>query len=154
MKKLITLILFAAGWQAGFGQSLVGSAGEVHQSANAQLSFSVGELAIATYSGPIILTQGFQQGELLSTGIADFPHNEIGFYPNPTSGILFIKPELPGIYSIELFDLQGRTVYSNSTVINEQFTIDLASISLGTYAMRIVHTESGFGETQLIQKIH
>jgi len=154
MKKLFTLILFAAGWQAGSAQSLVGSAGEVHQTASVQLSFSVGEISIDTYSGPVTLTQGFQQAELLSTGIESISHFEISFYPNPTSGVLFLRPELPGNYAVEVFDLQGRSVYSNRTFINEQFTLDLAAISLGTYAMRIVNTDSGFAESHLIQKIN
>ena len=65
----------------------------------------------------------------------------IKIYPNPTSDLLTIDAD--DILSVELFDLNGRLVFS-SEVDSSPFTFRLSPFTLnaGSYLLRI-HTRQG-----------
>lgn len=141
---LLSLGLFTTGWS--YAQSLspevIATAGD-HFSANgAQLSWTIGESVIETYSsgGSAQLTQGFHQTNLIITAVDDpvtgFP---VRVYPNPTADWLNIEAEQSApAFSLELTDAQGRALLlqpaTSSTTLR---SLDLSGYAAGLYYLRL-----------------
>lgn len=76
-------------------------------------------------------------------------------FPNPTSGIFRIE----GVYSteekinIEVFDMTGRSVYSNLFVVsNQSIQLDLSNYENGLYSIRISTVSASTTKSLVIQK--
>ncbi|MFN3342784.1 MAG: T9SS type A sorting domain-containing protein [Flavobacteriales bacterium] len=76
-------------------------------------------------------------------------------FPNPTSGIFRIE----GVYSteeniiIEVFDMTGRCVYSNSIVTaNQSIQLNLSTYENGLYSIRISTVSASTTKSLVIQK--
>ena len=63
-------------------------------------------------------------------------------YPNPTSGMVYFQFEKEPSYPIQVqvFDLRGKMLLSQSPQSKKEFTLDLSSLANGTY---LIHTTSG-----------
>lgn len=82
--QVIFLVLIPA---LCFSQQVISSAGASATGTGVQLSWTVGEPVISTFTGTsAILTQGFHQSKLTITSIepVSLPGLEIKVYPNPT----------------------------------------------------------------------
>jgi hypothetical protein len=70
----------------------------------------------------------------------------ISFYPNPTSGLLFLNFDLPQItaVSIALFDINGKPVLPEirEAIGEKTFTLNLSERAAGVYILRLVAGES------------
>ena len=78
------------------GQQVISSAGASATGAGVQLSWTVGEPVIETFTGAsAILTQGFHQSKLTVTAIDPriYPELELTVYPNPVSSSLRLQIE-------------------------------------------------------------
>jgi hypothetical protein len=64
----------------------------------------------------------------------------IDVYPNPAGEVLFIRTTGSGVVRAVLTDLQGRTVMSTEGMLGGALSLPVASLSAGTYALRL---ESG-----------
>lgn len=64
-------------------------------------------------------------------------------YPNPTSGVLHIKPEGDEElnYQIEIIDVIGRTIYTSSENNAQGTTIDISGNASGIYFLKIKYTD-------------
>ena len=85
-------------------------------------------------------------------GIFDIQNSEfkINIFPNPTTDLLTIDAD--DIFSVELFDLNGRRIFS-SEVDSSPFTVHLSpfTLSAGSYLLRI-HTRQGTAVQHVILK--
>ena len=118
MKKLINfflvallLMLYCKSW----AQEVISSAGANYSSVNLQVSWTIGEPMVETFSaGGIILTQGFHQSKSVVTAIDPIPLAgfDIEVYPNPTSGDLNIKVNKGNISKLRyfLYTSQGEQI--------------------------------------------
>ncbi len=92
---------------------VIASSGDVFQSNNYILSFTLGEAVIETFdSSGYILTQGFHQTKIDSVVAVSDTHfdGEVKLFPNPTGGLLNIDIKFQRATDIEisLYDLSGR----------------------------------------------
>ena len=140
MKKPIIVFLFLLFGQIAFAQEVVSSAGTTQQVAGYEVSWTLGESVIQTFtSGSDILTQGFHQTKLVVTAI-DEPSrlvSELKVYPNPTSDYVMIhfNSELKDKH-YSLYDITGKMIRLNS--ISETDTqIDVSTLASGTYLLQI-----------------
>jgi hypothetical protein len=62
---------------------------------------------------------------------------QISIYPNPTGGKLQVTSYELRVESIEIFDMMGRCMWSQYSVLNTQYSIDISHLPAGTYIMRI-----------------
>ncbi|MCB0683669.1 MAG: hypothetical protein KDC32_22625, partial [Saprospiraceae bacterium] len=91
MRKLLMLFLslLSAGWlhSQSLAPEVIASAGEHFATANAQLSWTVGEPVIETYTGSTAqLTQGFHQTNLTVVAVNDpTAAFQVSVFPNPTA---------------------------------------------------------------------
>lgn len=93
---------------------VIATAGESTSAAGFSLSWTMGEVAIQTFSTPTFqLTEGFHQPEVSSVGIEPQILSGLSIYPNPAQGSFWIKKESEAaqeVASLELIDLVGRKV--------------------------------------------
>jgi uncharacterized repeat protein (TIGR03803 family) len=73
-------------------------------------------------------------------------------YPNPNKGVFIIESSvISGQWSVEIYNILGQEVYSQFTIHNAQFSINISSEPSGIYLYRVL-TENGnlIGEGKLI----
>jgi hypothetical protein len=151
MKKfLILIVIFISLGLNVKSQSVtpfvIASAGSYFVSANAQLSWTLGEVITSTFiSGNSILTQGFQQNNYVVIAINEFSDNpfKIDVYPNPSSR--FINIQWANIEQMDLlFEIiNNQGVCIIKKIINSsenQLEIDLNNFSNSTYILYVTPT--------------
>ncbi len=141
MKKLtffigVSLLTFALK-----AQQVVAPAGGEYTGDNKSISWTLGEVVIATFSAEdLILTQGFHQSGLIITTVEEV--SDMGFgiaaYPNPATDFVTISlKELPSeATTFGLFDSSGRKLLSGELISREK-TLSLGSMDSGVYFLRI-----------------
>ena len=120
------------------------------------LCWTLGELMVEFYANGEALDQGFLQGFCLVTDVADPAGDaqtagQVSVFPNPVSAILNIRMATPGLYSVELSDMQGRRLMTQSFAA-ENTELDLNPYPSGAYLLRVASN----GQTlkiSIIQKI-
>ena len=81
---------------------------------------------------------------ILYTDITDMHHEGISIYPNPTSGIIYLKGN--NILEVKVMDITGKTIYIDE---NAPKQIDLSAVKMGTYLIQI-QTENNIYREKLI----
>ena len=123
---------------------VISSSGNFLKNANAQIEFTIGELAVETYKNNGYLTQGFIQGStVLLTSVNNHESSNLSqfifFYPNPTNDNINI--ELPNIYEDSylefiITDLLGKELFRlDSKTCNN--ALSLYGFSSGVYLVKI-----------------
>ena len=150
MKHLFTLILtlsMLAGYSQEVAMQVLAAAGGYYENTGAGLSLSwtLGEPAYTTLtSSEVILTQGFQQGNLFGTNLEEIPTDvtAIRVYPNPVTSTVNIAVTLPntnGKVTVELLDVTGRQIKSMVMTMTEDepFTLGVSTLRPGIYLVRV-----------------
>jgi len=92
----------------------------------------------------------------VTTGIQNisYTNGNITVYPNPSNGVFTIKSAISGQWSVDVYNLLGEKVYTQSNIQNQTFNIDLGSQSNGIYFYRVTNLDgNNVGEGKLeIQK--
>ena len=108
------------------GQSLspvlVSAAGDSFETADQQLDFSLGEIAINSYeSSENRLTQGFHQPIILSVGLWEAsPKSSIRLFPNPSSRHITIDiGQVHEGFRWQLYGLDGKLLEMGAIAPNE-----------------------------------
>ncbi|MFT4660647.1 MAG: extracellular elastinolytic metalloproteinase [Patiriisocius sp.] len=71
-------------------------------------------------------------------GIEDFTTNNISISPNPTSDILFIDfGSLKSVETVILMDSQGKVIYNESKIRDNNLRLDLKDASAGIYMLHV-----------------
>jgi len=148
MRSLMKVLILGVGFLlpfAGNAQQVVASAGSHGTGTNVQLSWTVGETVIETFTGSsAILTQGFHQSKLLVTALDPLllPGLTLTVYPNPVSETLLLdfQGEIPQGISYHLYDIGGKVIRSG--VVN-QFPgkIGMEQCTPGTYLLKVLKNE-------------
>jgi hypothetical protein len=146
MKKLTTsflVLLFLLLFCEIRAQEVISSAGATYSSANLQLSWTVGEPVVETFSnGSTILTQGFHQSKLVITAIDPIPLAGFEFevYPNPTSGEVNIKVNKGNISKLRfsLYTSLGEQIRQQN-LSNQVERINMELLAPGYYVLKISH---------------
>lgn len=126
-------------WQKSFGGSSWDNPNSIEQCSD-------GNFIIAGYSRSndkdVLINKGLADYWIVKTklentvGLENNSRAEFGFYPNPTTDILFI--ETNRYTSLTIQDLNGKIVQTQD--IDKQGQIDISSLSSGMYLLR---TEDG-----------
>ncbi|HAN18212.1 MAG: hypothetical protein A2X13_07490 [Bacteroidetes bacterium GWC2_33_15] len=162
MKKLLLLsvvcfVVVSANGQS-ISSSVVASAGGYSEAGEISLSWTLGELAVETFTASeLILTQGFQQGYYEITGIDD-PLNadfKVKVFPNPAVEFIYIQVENQDIQKIkiELYNMEGKLVhneiYENPAI---SYELDISKHSSTQYILKITDLSGGLMQTYKIIK--
>lgn len=159
MKKTIFnfLPLFVFLWALpAMGQEVVSTSGDFFDNTNGSVSWTLGETVIETFdAGDIMLTQGFQQGDIsVSTLVNDPSLNfAIDAYPNPTSGYVNLELDLEETKGISymLLNMGGRLL-EKRTVEGPRSRIALHHLETGVYFVRVVQDGNLLKTFKIVKK--
>lgn len=93
------------------------------------------------------ITQTFKV--VTTLGVSQLEKSSFSFYPNPTNSVINVSSE-QDITTISLFNLLGQEVLSKS-VNAKQYTLNVDSLSKGTYLMKVVSENTAEFEKVVIQ---
>ncbi|NOZ46849.1 MAG: T9SS type A sorting domain-containing protein, partial [Chlorobi bacterium] len=139
--------------------SLLSSAGEYFENGQYSISWSLGELAIETFSQTgNILTQGFQQTKLSIVSVREqnVKENHLTIYPNPAVNELFLTSESDRntIYLVQIFDMIGAKKLEQKMEIGAQKSLlKLNNLKAGTYMLVFKTINNEIDQTFLFQKV-
>ena len=128
------------------GQEVINSAGGSHSFSGGVYEYSIGEMTVISTerNDDLIVTQGLLQVEDVSLGVPEdsFLIQDLTVYPNPTKGMLHIKPSLgkSGELSLKLYDLLGKLVLDRNFYLQtgkEEQELDLSFLSEATYMLNV-----------------
>ena len=159
---VIVLILFyiTANTQITLKPSVIATGGSYTETEGMSISWTLGELATATFTGgDLILTQGFQQPFDFGTGIkANELYWGITVYPNPVVNTLYIKFDIDRTrdFLIEIQDVTGRVLSLEQ--YKEIFPGDIIQLNTsnfyyGVYFLKVFTPDREKGQVLSIRKL-
>lgn len=140
MKKLFILISIILSCSVVFAQEIVSSSGETYTNSNNEISWTLGESLIVTYSsGSLVLTQGFHQTILTITAISELSSDvEIKVFPNPTHNFVNVKMgEEPKDISYSIYNIAGKLIDKNS-IESKDTEINFSRYINGVYLLHLM----------------
>lgn len=145
--------------QSTTSPSVLASSGGDGSSSTHQVSWTIGEPMIETYSTTNHqLTQGFHQTNLTITPIIKInTHLTITAYPNPTSSSVTIEidpTERPENLQLSVSDCLGRKLFQKQlSTSSNAHQIDLTNYPLGIYLVNLINEDNQTISTyQIIKK--
>ncbi|GAB4417486.1 MAG: hypothetical protein OHK0039_27930 [Bacteroidia bacterium] len=134
-------------------QQLLAAAGAYRAGTTVALSYSVGELATQTFTGANVqLTQGFQQSDLNTTRLGDRLRATVSCYPNPATTTVFLSAARPGVYLVELYDMQGCNLLHTAVPISTATPLAVDHLADGRYAIRFREASTGAAASVVFDK--
>jgi hypothetical protein len=129
-------------------QEVISSSGSSFENSTNQLSWTLGEPIIETFSdAKSVITQGFQQSKLTVTAIDQISDNLYGLkvYPNPVSSELTIEVSEVEKFNLSLFDLNGKLLIQKKIEKSVEI-IDMLNFIPGSYFLTVC-----FGKNKHLQ---
>jgi hypothetical protein len=122
-------------------QQVISPAGANGTGTTVQLSWTVGEPVVETFSaGNSILTQGFHQGKLViyAADPLALPGLDLTVYPNPASSFLKLTLKATGIddLNFSLCDINGKLMLQRK-IENQTELIDMLKYPSGVYLLKV-----------------
>ena len=141
-KKILIFSLFALGVMGAKAQNASVASGGDATGAGGSVAYSVGQVVYTYQSGSNgSVNQGVQQPyELLSVGVST--HSEINLimsvYPNPSVSLvnLNVGVDTPKNLSLQLFDLQGKLLFTQQ-IVNKETAIKMEDYNAGSYFLMV-----------------
>ncbi len=123
------------------GQQVISSAGTHATGTGVQLSWTLGETVVSTFSGSsVILTQGLHQGKLTITAIEPLVLSGVtlNVFPNPVNDKLNISFSnfAEDKYLFSVTDVNSRLIINGKAVENPQ-PIEMTSVTSGVYFIKV-----------------
>lgn len=149
---LLAALLFLRTIEAqNLAPTVVNASGGVIQNSAYSLEWSLGEVAVSTLSSPAnLLTQGFLQPQASLVGTAElFDESRFQAFPNPISGLLNFRTDIPGIQTVQVHDVLGRLVFQSDF----QPLLDLHHLESGTFVISLFDKQNQFLYAFKISKI-
>ena len=136
---------------------VLGNAGGYGSQENAQLTWTLGELSIATLNDPqATLTQGFNQTSLVVTALEDaFPEEwEVKAFPNPVSEVLNVRwNETTQPVHLRFTNLSGQVLYQSKVEDTPETQFQVTDFAQGTYFLEVFDENGTKGRTFKVEVI-
>lgn len=123
-------------------QNVISSSGNQYNNGAVQLSYTIGELVIETFSNSSnALTQGFHQTSWNFLGVGDLNADLIvTVFPNPVGDALTIKTDQYVNLSYQLFDEYGKLIFEGNLLKSETL-INASNLQPAAYSLRILNNQ-------------
>ena len=161
MKRILPIVFLVFGGYYCMGQSVLSSQGDISKGDAMSLTWTLGELSIAsiqTANG--LITEGFHQPQLQVASVQSKQEKNVSpftvsVFPNPVQGILNIKNTSTeeNTLTIFLYDATGQKVLQVFDKTKAKNTsIDLSNLANGLYLLSIKDENGLIIETFKITK--
>lgn len=140
-------------------RSVISSLGSSVQAGDLQLDYTVGEAAVlALGNEDLLLTQGFHQGTLETTGLNGLPLDiRYRIYPNPATTEVQLQLEGPELdFQVILYDTSGRPLGAKrriKAVGHWQSVFDLSQQTPGNYFLVIMDRNGHWLQSHKVMKL-
>ncbi len=138
-------------------QSVISSQGSCDSNSSYIISWTLGETFVETINSSTAdytLTQGFQQPGLtiidMGTSVNTTLSIEMSVYPNPTSGLIYLKTDYQDNLSYQLIDETGKMILGEN-IQSDVETIDLSNLPTSTYIVRVIQDNKLLKSYQVIK---
>jgi len=136
-------------------RQVIGCAGGTATVGSVIVTSTVGEVAVETLSGTLILTQGYQQASTQPVSVKEISVKAIfSIYPNPTTNnsILEITAENTNTSTtVELYSPNGKLISSQEIDLvagsKSTTTLNLSSQAAGVYYIKIRDSQAKLSKT-------
>jgi len=157
MRRFIVLLIFTYATFQCFSQSVtldgLFASGDNYKSSNEQISWTLGDIQIATFKKDIIITQGSLQTRLdiISTvQNSEYKGLEVNVFPNPVHEILNIDyiydKKLDLRY--DLYSIDGKKILSERLKYHQNSAhIQFANFQNGYYILKVSSEDNKFCKT-------
>ncbi|MES2764819.1 MAG: T9SS type A sorting domain-containing protein [Bacteroidota bacterium] len=140
---------------------VIANAGDSYIASEMILSWTIGEVAIESYSnGNILMAQGFHQPKVTVSMLAEVAgfKNDVSLFPNPA--VEYINIQLSNNFSqanltnvkAELRDITGKLVFTGE-FSGRAYTIDLERIANGSYILQLTSAQQTLLGSYKIEKL-
>ena len=123
-------------------QQVINSTGNTASAKTLELSWSVGEMAIATLSSSnIVLTEGFLQPDISAhnSGIEEINISDlITVFPNPVHDQLYIKDNSDLVETVSIYNALGQRLIEQN-LINP--VLDMSLLMPGIYFVNLINRD-------------
>lgn len=136
-------------------QEVIGSSSGYYETPAMSVSWTLGETVVETLANDnIILTQGFNQGNLSITDISDnlLADFNMSVYPNPAKDIVNLKTTggNPGQLKAEIYDFSGSKVFSSETFYGNT-QINIERLPASEYILRVFDRQNVIKSFRIIK---
>jgi Secretion system C-terminal sorting domain len=159
MKKtlLLTFLFPVLAFSQSLTPEVVSNGGDDFVGGTAQLSWTLGEVAITNYYGTSNqLTEGYQQCQCFGCGNVDLEEIEViqaNIYPNPVNSNLIVEfSDNEELLEIIIYDALGRVVLTDIYSGNGPKNIQTSTLSAGTYTLHATSNHETIYRTKIIKK--
>ena len=131
------------------------SGGGYLEGESGSISYTVGEAAIATYTGrTAVVTEGFQQTNLVITSLPGLAVQlDVLLFPNPTSAAVTVAVhDAAGPVEMQLINAQGQNLSTYRATPNTAIEIPLDLYPAGVYYLRATDPAARTASTYKIVK--
>lgn len=161
MKASFILTLLLLGGLALHAQdaspSVLGSAGTTSQTGTVEISWTLGEMAIASLDAPQAqLTQGFHQPQIVVTVLADaFPDTwEVKAFPNPVSEILHVRWNASNHpVHLRFTNLSGQVLFQHQVENANATQFQVSDYPQGSYFLEVFDQHGSHAKTFKVEVI-
>ncbi|UCH13382.1 MAG: T9SS type A sorting domain-containing protein [Bacteroidales bacterium] len=138
---LVTVYVAIAGFINSAAQEVITPSASYFETPSMSLTWTIGEIAIETFtSEDIMLTQGFNQADIIITGITEelSPGFNIAIYPNPVKDNFNITIEAEQMQELkaELYSMSGTKLLSE-LIITGNTQINTERLPSAAYILKI-----------------
>lgn len=110
---LLLSIMPLSGFTQEISRSVITFGGSEYSAENGlTLDATMGQIAIHELTGPYVLTQGFQQGDLADVVYPETADIEVSIFPNPFEDELQINILLDSEIEIRVYNVLGQLIYT------------------------------------------
>jgi hypothetical protein len=141
-------------------RQVIGSTGGTSSSGTVIVTATAGECAVTTYTGSLILTQGYQQASFQQVSVKEIVINATySLFPNPTTGLSkleIITKNMSTSARIEIYSADGKLISSQEVSLvagsKSIIQLDLTLQAKGVYLLQIKNSDSSLVKTLRIVK--
>jgi hypothetical protein len=148
MKRKVYFFIFIFSLSCGSlkAQQVISSAGTSATGTGVQLSWTIGEPVVETFTGTsAVLTQGFHQSRLTVTSVDPtlFPEMDLSIYPNPVSTSLKLQISGDRLQNLNymLFNMEGKAILAKDIESSSEL-IKMELFSPGTYLLKVFRDDN------------
>lgn len=131
---------------------VISSTGDIVESTDIHISWTLGEFSVATIGTNPKLTQGFQQSNIVVQSTVEDPHfsNLIAVFPNPVEDVLNVQFENAHIeFAVELIDAHGKILQKPN--FTNAIRIQMNHLPSGNYYLRIRDSKNIIHTSKIIK---
>ncbi len=129
------------------------------QSQNGMQNVKVTSLDLRIADNTVLATtygRGFFTGKFTAAPLSieeiSAKDDRITLFPNPSDGNLKIRTTIDfGVSKITVFDINGRTVFSQNSVLSETTDLNVSNLKSGLYILRIQSEQFGYNKKFFIK---